>query len=243
MTAKNRTLLCLLLGSAGALGACQEYGVSRIKDPVEVYDTSDEEHPIDTSGVVTPDECADVAETLPSDVATNEDCVHEISTGTLDAVIEWSMSDFGEYPEYSEVVMTPVVGQLTDDDGDGEITRADTPDIVIVGDDGGENPTETHGVMRIISGDGTMIHKTLYETYTADGVYQVYAYRYSSVALGDVDADGLPDIVAIAQKVVAPPQDTGGGGDDSGGGGDDSSESGSSDSDSSSDSRDRKSVV
>lgn len=215
MHARNRTLIVLLLSSSGLLGACQEYGVSRIKEPVEVYDTSEEEHNIDTSATVTPDECADVAETLASDVATNEDCVHEISTGTLDAVIEWSMADFGEYPEYSEVVMTPVVGQLTDDDGDGEITREDTPDIVIIGDDGGQNSSEVHGVIRIISGDGSTIHKTMYETYTSDGTYQVYAYRYSGAALGDIDADGLPDIVAIAQKVLAP-TDTGGGDSDSG---------------------------
>ena len=95
MTAKKLHLLVLLLG-ASSLGGCQEYGVSRIKDPVEVYGDSDADPHIDTSATITPDECADVTETLASTVAYNEDCVHEVTTGTLDAVVEWSMSEFGE---------------------------------------------------------------------------------------------------------------------------------------------------
>ena len=44
------------------------------------------------------------------------------------------------------------------------------------------------------------------------GTTQVYAYRYGNVALGDIDNDGLPDIVTLADVVAGgpppPPEDT-----------------------------------
>lgn len=205
--ALTRSTPILLLFCLG----CPEYGLYRQKEAEDGALDSDSAPLFDSASVLTPESCEELPVGLASEVAFDEECIHEVVTGTLDAVVEWQMTEYGEYPEYNQIVMAPVVGQLSDDDGDGEITRYDTPDIVVICDDGGENK-DTYGVMRIISGDGTSIHRTNYEAPTSDGVYNVYAYRYSGAALGDIDGDGLPDIVAIAQRAIAPP-DTG----DSGG--------------------------
>ena len=100
--------------------------------------------------------------------------------GLLDAVLEWEIELFGNYSEYGETVMAPVIGQLTDDNGDGLINWEDTPDIVIISDDGGLIPNK-HGILRIISGDdGTELLSINRSDY---GTTQVYAYRYGNMAL------------------------------------------------------------
>ena len=82
-------------------------------------------------------------------VTDDETCAHVAQTGSIDAVVEWEVSHFMEYMEYAEILMAPVVGQLTDDNGDGVIDSSDVPDIVVLADDGGAQGN-THGVMRLI---------------------------------------------------------------------------------------------
>jgi len=134
---------------------------------------------------------------LAQQVPINEACLHETVTGSIDAVVEWSFTQLNNYGEYDEILMAPVVGQLTDDDGSGTIDRYDVPDIVVITDDGGENPDNHRGVLRRVPGDGTGGALTIQR---ADlGELQVYPYRYSNVALGDVDADGVPEMVLMVQ--------------------------------------------
>ena len=98
--------------------------------------------------------------------------------------------------------MSPASFGLSDDNGDGLITWEDTPDIVIISDDGGLIPNK-HGVLRILSGaDGSEMMSVNRSDY---GTTQVYAYRYGNVALGDIDNDGLPDIVTLADVVAGSP--------------------------------------
>ena len=151
-----------------------------------------------------PDDACDQLESEPQELPIIEGCEHEPVVGLLDAVVEWEIELFDSYSEYGQTVMAPVIGQLTDDNGDGRISWEDTPDIVIITDDGGE-VSNKHGVLRILSGDsGGEINSIYRFDYNQT---QIYPYRYANVALGDIDRDGLPDIVTLVETVGGIPPD------------------------------------
>ena len=93
--------------------------------------------------------CDDLA--LPESVNIDSTCMLVEATGTLGFTTEWSKDEFWEFPEYNEVLMTPVVGALYDSNGDGLISEWDEPSVAIVTDDGGEE-TFQNGALRILSG-------------------------------------------------------------------------------------------
>lgn len=102
----------------------------------------------------------------------------------------------------SEVVMTPAVANLTDDNGDGVTDAHDVPDIVFVSFDYAANGCCTsRGVVRIVSGgclpDGTMTtHATLKGLESDDWIG-----NSTGIALGNLHPDSMideraPEIVA-----------------------------------------------
>ena len=106
------------------------------------------------AGYPNPEIC-DTEDNIVPTYTVMEGCYVEPQSGPLDAVIEWKKESFDLYPEYGQTVMAPVIGQLTDDNGDGIINTFDTPDIVLITDDGGIVANK-HGVIRLLSGaDGT----------------------------------------------------------------------------------------
>jgi hypothetical protein len=154
-------------------------------------------------------------EGLPDEVVFDETCAYTPASGALSVVVEWSHENLGNYGEYNEILGAPVVGQLTDDDGDGDIDRDDIPDIVFVSDDHGEH-THRKGILRVMPGDGTSTGAAISRADTS--AWQVYPYRYSNTALGDIDLDGQPEIVIISQVVAVATGDEGGAEDGGGGG-------------------------
>src|SRR5262249_45194736 len=48
----------------------------------------------------------------------------------LDPVLKWSWTGSSVAPDYAQVIVTPIVANLTDDNGDGVIDENDVPDIV-----------------------------------------------------------------------------------------------------------------
>lgn len=90
------------------------------------------------------------------------------------------------------VVVTPVVGNVTDDNGDGLTNTDDIPDIIFLSRTAG--CCNKAGTLRVVSGecnpDGTMntIASLDSEPMVNDG----------APALGDLDGDGVPEIVAIS---------------------------------------------
>ena len=155
--------------------------------------------------------CEEFEVELAGDVGIDETCVHEIVTGDLEAIVEWQRTTFGSYPEYSDIVMAPVVGQLTDDDGSGTIDHLDSPDIVVISDDPDSHSNQYAGALRLIDGATGAEHWTIVSATLGEG--QVLPYRYSNVALGDIDRDGEPELVMMAMWMPGggDPQETGGG--------------------------------
>ncbi len=146
---------------------------------------------------------ADVAIDASIDAAGPPTCTFT-PPGTFTPTLEcgWNGPPAGSaYPLHDDVVMTPTVMNLTDDDGDGDVDLDDTPDIAFVAyrlaEDGCCN---VNGVLRVVSGrceDGTLrqhFEVGLTEIMARTGL-AVGLDNSAGLALGDIDADGSPEIV------------------------------------------------
>jgi len=120
------------------------------------------------------DDC-DVSIASEKDVALVEECVGYDPTEITDPwnlSVEWSNNAIGSS------VVTPVVGNLTDDNGDGVIDELDNPDIAV----------SIYGPGQVVAlhGDGSGI------------IWTVSGMRHDGgIAIGDVDNDGEPEVVGI----------------------------------------------
>jgi outer membrane protein assembly factor BamB len=82
-------------------------------------------------------------------------------------------------------MVTPIVANFTDDNGDGMIDLCDIPDVIVAT---GGGPIGAKGSLYMLSGDKGQLE------YTFDLAGDVD----SSVnpALGDIDGDGIPEVLA-----------------------------------------------
>lgn len=112
------------------------------------------------------------------------------STATFEPQQEWSWSSSSIQPEYTRVMTTPMVMNLTDDNGDNVVDENDIPDVIFASYRRGNTSYWLSGVgyIRVLSGDDG---RELY-TYTAQSVLP-----NTTVAAGDVDNDGIPEVVAV----------------------------------------------
>jgi hypothetical protein len=206
------TLPLQLVGLVALWGGCIDYGVD-LKDPPGSEGGHDTAIYRATSEMGLEIDVCDEAQVAQSTrVAKNEACVVD-QASDLDMVVEWATDSFLEMGTFREVLMVPVVGQLTDDNGDGLINADDTPDIVSVADEG-LGTGHLHGVLRVQDGATGAVHQTMSRIVVGD--LDFHPYQYSNVALGDIDGDGLPEIVLVAQAISniqpdepGPPPDTG----------------------------------
>ena len=86
----------------------------------------------------------------------------------------------------SNSIVTPLVANLTDDNGDGAIDLCDIPDIVVVASTGTGSPNEP-GHIYLLNGQ-TGAQELVIST-VVDGTV--------TPALGDLDHDGVPEIVTV----------------------------------------------
>ena len=77
-----------------------------------------DEIPLDTAENQGLESCENLS--LPLNV-TVDSCLIAPETGTVSFVEEWSIEEFMPFPEYSEILRTPLIAQLTDDNGDGKM--------------------------------------------------------------------------------------------------------------------------
>ena len=122
-----------------------------------------------------------------SDVPSLNSCVYTPPVGVFSPQIEWQMSSFPTFTSYIQSMSTPMVANLTDDDGDGQITLEDTPGVAVVMFAGGS--WNGPGVLRVLSGDGTGEHWSIQTLGTRN------VFSGTTPAIGDLDGDGIPEIV------------------------------------------------
>lgn len=118
-------------------------------------------------------------------------CVYIPPVETFSPVEAWSWTGSPNAPSYDQVMMMPVVGNLTDDDLDGNIDEGDIPDVVFVTFTGGAY--NAPGVLRVISGDGRIEH---WSSATLPAPFYVRGGTIPSIA--DIDEDGVMEILVGA---------------------------------------------
>ena len=98
----------------------------------------------------------ELIEPLLYDPVPTDSCVQEPEIGLFNPVVEWQWNTNDTWSGYDQVMMTPVVGNLTDDNGDGRIDEQDTPDIAFTSFSG--SAYSSYGALNVISGDGSGTH-------------------------------------------------------------------------------------
>ncbi len=128
-------------------------------------------------------------------------CEFARQAGPFTPSLEWSLSISANdpYPDRNQVMMTPVVVNLTDDNADGVIDVRDTPDIIYTTFQTNQNPNGwdelRYGVLRAASGDGSGLLWSV--GFTELGLSNRGGVQPAgSIAVGDIDGDGSPEIVA-----------------------------------------------
>jgi hypothetical protein len=132
-------------------------------------------------------------------------CAYVPPSGAFVPNLEWSLSitPSDPYPARGQVMMTPAVVNLTDDNADGLIDTRDTPDVVFTTFKTNMNQgnwDQVHsGVLRAASGDGTGLLWSVGSAELGFGAAATWqgVQPAASVAAADLDNDGTVEIVAL----------------------------------------------
>ena len=151
--------------------------------PEDWYDGVDS----DCNGAEDPDPCGDSPP--QTGVPQLGSCTYVPPVGAFTPEVEWRMDTWATHASYNQFMAQPVVAQITDDDGDGLITGEDTPDILACAFSG--SGYGSPGVLRVVSGDGSGEHWSLYEAGSS------WIFGAGTIAVGDIDADGFPEIITM----------------------------------------------
>ena len=109
-------------------------------------------------------------------------CPDQAPPDSFDPVVKWEWTVPAQDAGSGDSVVTPLVANLTDDNDDGSIDLCDTPDVVVVA---GDLYGEGIGYLYVLDGATGEVHAQ-----SGHGVM-----LNIPPALGDIDNDGLPEIV------------------------------------------------
>jgi hypothetical protein len=165
--------------------------------------------PLEGKCVTLPPICPGDAGAPAPDAGCIPDCeYHPPISAMLNAVPEWTWGPTAmRLPNYTDVWSTPVVGRVYDTNCDGVVNSLDTPVIIFVAGDDFDNAASGSNCQTAVvtSGGPTMCHtgalrmldgSTGQEIWTLPNLTGSIGFDGMSVAIGDVDGDGLVDIVA-----------------------------------------------
>ena len=127
-------------------------------------------------------------------------CVFARAAGPFTPTLEWSLSIASNdpYPDRNQVMMTPVVVNLNDDNLDGVVDTRDIPDIIYTTFQTNQNANNwdelRYGVLRAASGDGSGLLWSV--GFNELGLGNNGGVQPAgSIAVGDIDNDGSPEVV------------------------------------------------
>lgn len=181
-----------LILALSALAGCSDYELTEKAGP-EPGETGSA--PVDSAEPDAPPSCDGFVPPSAPTAVRDESCLREPVAGALDPVVEWNSDERGLYATDAHVkhpYITPVVANLTDDNGDGRVDADDIPDIAYTVYAGGG---VADAGLRVISGDGSGEH--LYVPGITWEGETLRIARQAGVALGDLEGDGSPDIVTL----------------------------------------------
>jgi hypothetical protein len=110
------------------------------------------------------------------------DCKMRAPAESFEPEVQWTFTDPVEPYSY----VTPLVANLTDDDGNGSIDLCDVPDVVLVAGTAPGGPDSVGHIFVLDGADGSL-HFRIAEP--VDATF--------TPALGDIDGDGLVEIVTV----------------------------------------------
>jgi len=165
--------------------SCGTYS-TRVDSDTDGVDDYDECFPVDFE--LSLDSCSTYTPPTSESVAVNVRCRAAPEIEPLDAIVEWQWVTNPIFPTWHQIISTPMVGNITDDNGDGLINELDVPDIVFAAhqtSDGADGP----GKIVAISGDGSGTHWAV-----DDPEANAQMSASAMVALGDFEGDGIPEL-------------------------------------------------
>lgn len=191
-----RASVTALLPVLALLGACTEYGINSEGgngkptddngDPCPPGDPDCSDSGSMGDGGSTSDGVCDDQDFDGGTLELDESCYIDKQTGSFTPVVEWKKTTWSVDQSSTSIMMMPAVASLTDDNGDGLIDSEDIPDIIVV-------TYGSYGTLRAVSGDG------------ASEIFNIVGQQLQgqgAVAVGDIDNDGIVEIIACTSSTV-----------------------------------------